>query len=134
MKCTTSKKLEYIFKKDQEIIDHSDRELLNLTGSLRTHLAGDVSEFVNNFVDGKISKATNLVKKIYQTGFTMLVTRDIEIAKKYCIDRYEGNLEKRYGLLASSKATGLTCYGVNNTYYGTKNTDFGKWFNTPRGS
>ena len=127
-------KLLPVFGHDQRILKNANSNSLDLTVSLRTHLAGDVSDFVNDVIDGKIKQAAKKAPSIFDYGFTMLITRNLEKAKEYCDSRYKGNLTKRYGLLASSKAKGLSSYGVDNSFYGTKNTDFGKWFNTPKGS
>ena len=122
-------KLAYIFQGDQDmIIDKSN--VLDLTVSLRTHLAGSVSNFVNYVIGGEIDKAEDLVETIREAGFTMLVTRDINAAKEYCRTRYEGSMEKRYGMLQSSKAWNLKSYGV----YSKFRPDCGAWYNTPVGS
>ena len=65
----------------------------------------------------------------------MFVTRDLQAAKDYCNSRYSGNLEKRYGLIASSKSRTLPRFGVDNSFFGAINRGrYGKWFNTPKGS
>ncbi|GHO78439.1 hypothetical protein KSD_62100 [Ktedonobacter sp. SOSP1-85] len=44
-------------------------------------------------------------------------------------ERYQGQEEKRYGLLASSKAKNLSAYGIHNDYNYTKNLREGPWYN-----
>jgi hypothetical protein len=128
-------KLVKVFEKDQTIIKQDNSNALDLTVSLRTHLAGDVSNFANSLIDGDIKKAASLVEPIYKAGFSMFITRDLQAAKDYCVSRYEGNIEKRYGLIASSKGRDLPQFGVDNSFYGAINRGkYGKWFNTPRGS
>ena len=105
------------FKDYNPLVDDS----LDLTVSLRTHLAGDVSKFANSFIDGKISEAEKYVSSIYSEGFSMFVTRDLDKAKDYCRKRYAGQLSKRYGMIASSKTKG----GVRPTF----RPDVAKWFN-----
>lgn len=122
-------KLLNIFENDQIIIE-GDNNTLDLTISLRTHLAGDVSDFVNNIISADIKGAKALVGKISEAGFTMLVTRYIAAAKDYCSTRYQGNINKRYGMLQSSKAWNLKKYGV----YSKFRPDCGAWYNTPAGS
>ena len=56
-------KLLNIFENDQIIIE-GDNNTLDLTISLRTHLAGDVSDFVNNIISADIKGAKALVGKI----------------------------------------------------------------------
>lgn len=122
-------KLSYIFEDDQEMIEGNNNNL-DLTVSLRTHLAGDVSNFVNSIIEGKTSVAKKLVESIYEAGFSMFVTRDLDAAKEYCRTRYEGSVEKRYGMLQSSKAWNLKRHGV----YSKFRPDCGAWYNTPVGS
>jgi DUF2075 family protein len=45
------------------------------------------------------------------------------------LDRYSGELDKRYGLIASSKAYKLSKYGVYNDFQSTRRVKFGPWFN-----
>lgn len=124
-------KLATIFEGTQKVIDDASRNKLDLTVTLRTHLAGDVSNFVNNLIEGKIDRASEYVKKIKSAGFSMLVTRDLEKAKEYCKTRYAGQRTKRYGLIASSKKDSfMKKYGVDNGYAATSNVNIGKWFNT----
>ncbi len=128
-------KLEPVFEADQEIMDVEGAAALDLTVSLRTHLAGDVSSFANSVIDGDLEKAKPYVSEIYKAGFSMFVTRDLLAAKNYCDSRYSGNLEKRYGLIASSRGRNLPKFGVDNSYFGAINRGkYGKWFNTPKGS
>lgn len=122
-------KLAYIFEDDQDMIEDKNNSL-DLTVSLRTHLAGDVSDFVNHVISGEIDEAKELVETIYEAGFTMLVTRDINAAKEYCRTRYEGCMDKRYGMLQSSKAWNLKRFGVYSKY----RPDCGAWYNTSAGS
>ena len=122
-------KLAPVFKHDQKMIK-GDCNKLDLTVSLRTHLAGDVSNFVNAIIEGDIAKAKTHTKSIFDAGFTMFVTRDLDTAKEYCRVRYDGNMDKRYGMLQSSKAWNLKRYGV----YSPFRPNYGAWYNTPVGS
>lgn len=45
--------------------------MFDLTVSLRSHLAGDVSSFVNYVIDGEIEKALGLADSIYEAGYSM---------------------------------------------------------------
>ena len=122
-------KLVSVFHRDQKMIE-GDCNKLDLTVSLRTHLAGDVSNFVNAIIEGNISKAKKYTKDIFDAGFTVFVTRDLEAAKEYCRVRYDGNMDKRYGMLQSSKARILKRFGV----YSQFRPNCGAWYNTPVGS
>src|SRR5262249_28969756 len=64
-------------------------------------------------------------------GFDMYITHDIEAAKAYVRERYACNEDKRYGLLASSKAKNLEQYGIRNSYNFTRVLKEGPWYNDP---
>lgn len=99
--------------------------VLNLNQSLRTHTAGEVSNFVNAFIDGNLSVAAAKAKDILSSGFDMYYTRKLEVAKKYCRDRYSMYDNKRYGLMASSKSKNLDVYGMKPKF----KADVATWFN-----
>lgn len=115
-------KLVQIFEDDHEVITNDN---LNLSTTLRSYLASDVSKFVNLIIDGDISGAKALSDSILAAGFSMYVTRDLNAAKNYCINRYAGNENKRYGLMASSKAYNLSSYRMKPQFQ----PDVAAWFN-----
>ncbi len=128
-------KLKPIFEEDQNVADIEEAAALDLTVSLRTHLAGDVSDFANALIDGDIDKARSYISSIYEEGFSMAITRNLDAAKEYCIQRYGEDPDARYGMIASSKGRDLPQFGVDNSFYGAINRGkYGKWFNTSRGS
>ncbi len=124
-------KLADIFD-DQTMADGLDPEAFDLKIPLRTHLASNVSDFVNFIIDGDLEAAAQKVDSIYEQNYCMYYTRDIEKAKQYCRDRYKGEMNKRYGLLASSKAKGLDPY-LHVPQFRDPASNYGKWFNTPQG-
>ena len=63
-----------------------------------------ICRFINLLLDGNIKEASKLSNDILAAGFNMYITRDLTAAKNYCMNRYAGNENKRYGLMASSKA------------------------------
>jgi hypothetical protein len=65
-----------------------------------------------------------------QEGYCLRVTRDLEVAKQYARDRYEGKRDARFGLLASAKAKDLPLFGVDNTI-SVLHFPVAKWFNAP---
>ncbi len=115
-----------------KIIEDSLRERLSLTNSLRSNCARKWSNCINALVDGDISEARKLYEDCKQL-YGVYITRDIERAKKFCREHYQGDKEKRYGLLASSQSFVLPKYGVDNTYDNTKQTRTfpARWFNAP---
>lgn len=120
-------KLLPLFKDTPDIMTNDS---FNLTVSLRSYLASDVSKFVNCLFSGKFSEAKSLVPGILQAGFKMYLTRDINTAKNYCRDRYKGNTSKRFGLIASSKAKLLSKYKLRPGYHAKEKINVVvKWFN-----
>jgi hypothetical protein len=104
---------------------------LDLTTSLRSHIAEDVQLWVKQLLDGQLGSAASTSKPIMDQGFDMYVSRDIAVAERYVRERYQGQEDKRYGLLASSKARNLSKFGVPNEYNFTKNLREGPWYNDP---
>ncbi len=118
---------------------------LDLDQSLRSHVAEEVQEWVATLLNGTdatlvdgqtprfdanvIQKTQQLSKAIKEDGFVLYVTRDIELAKTYAQHRYIGEYDKRYGLLASSKAKCLHQFGINNDFQATRRLKEGPWFN-----
>ncbi len=85
---------------------------LDLKVSIRSHAAGEVSNFVNRFIAGDWDGAAALLDKIPQQDFHMYYTRDLSRAKRYCRGKYDHQPEKRYGMLVSSKARDLSGLGM----------------------
>lgn len=115
---------------DKKLIENPNRSALNLSMSLRSHLAGDVSKFANALVEGDIAKARSYSEEIITQGFTMYVTRNLNRAKLYLRERYRDEPGKRYGMIASSKGKILRSYGMDNSFQGALGMFYvGKWFN-----
>ena len=107
---------------------------LDLTTSLRSHLAKDVQTWVGRLLGGDLAGARALSSAITAEGFALYVTRDLDAAKAYCVERYAGQSAKRYGLLASSKAKNLPKHGVNNDFMATRRVKTGPFYIDPPGS
>ena len=104
---------------------------LSLTRSLRSHLAYDVSDWIDFLLDGKFIKANELYEFIRREGFNIYVTRDLEKAKRYCLEKYGNYSNKTFGILTSSKNTySMKLYGIPYDYNHMKTVDLRKWFNT----
>ena len=117
-----------------QFIEHIDRNKLDLKISLRSRLAGEVSNWVNEVLSSNIFKARSMSDEIKKQNFKLLITRDLNEAKDFCIDKYDGITEKRYGFISSSKDYTVRNFGVDNSYDGTKAVNFGDWYNNPAGS
>ena len=85
---------------------------LDLKVSIRSHTAGGVSNFINKFIAGDLNEAAALLDMIPQQDFHMYYTRDLSRAKSYCRGKYDHQPEKRYGMIASSKAYDLSRLGM----------------------
>lgn len=102
---------------------------LNLNTEIRFHLAKDIHRFVGLVLGGKDSgEASKLADLLHAGGIRFLITRDIEIARRYAHERYAECREARYGLLASSRDKVLCRYGINNDFQSTKRVRVGPWF------
>jgi hypothetical protein len=104
-------------------------EKLNLTASLRSHVALNVQDWISALLSGNIGQSAALAPPLTEQGFNLYVCRDLELAKDYVRHRYAGELDKRYGLLASSKAKNLARYGVQNGFEYTRRLKVGPWYN-----
>jgi hypothetical protein len=104
---------------------------LNLDVTLRSHRAEQTHRWVALLLDGQLAECKDLSVQLLGQGFELYVTRDIEAAKTYARERYAGEIDARYGLLASSKARNLMGYGFANEFQFTQNMRVGPWFADP---
>jgi DUF2075 family protein len=111
-------------------------ERLDLTQSLRTHVAEDVQRWVASTLTGDLITAHGLSQSFTKLGFDAYITRDLERAKAYVRDRYGSQPDKRYGLIASNKAKNLEPYGIRVDWAWARNlkTRIGNWYNDPQDS
>lgn len=122
-------KLDQYFS-NHKLIDNIEKDSFDLTVSLRSHLSGTVSEFVNYLMAGEVEKASNLSEEINK-DYSMYVTRDLEEAKNYCRQKYAKEPAKQFGLIASSKSQVLRRFGMMNDFKSTRKVNVAKWFNAP---
>jgi DUF2075 family protein len=106
-------------------------ETLDLTVSLRSHLAEHVQTWIREVLSDDLVSAKATAASVREQGFDAYITRDLSLASGYVRARYEGQEDKRYGLLASSKAKNVSNWGVNNSWNYTKNIREGRWYNDP---
>ena len=109
-------------------------DVLDLTITLRSHLAEDVAQWISAILAGDFTLAKTLAERVTSQGFNIYITQDINIAANYVKERYHGQEEKRFGLLASSKGKNLPAWGINNDWNCTKNLKVGQWYNDPPNS
>jgi len=120
-------KIAHVFR-HAAAIDTSDH--LDLTVSLRTHLAEDVQNWVAGLLEGRLEQAADLAGRVRRQGFDLYLTSSRDEAEAYVRERYRGQEDARYGLLASSKAR-LSEYGIYADFQSTKRLRVGPWFYDP---
>ncbi len=111
-----------------------DSERLDLDMTLRSHAAEQLHEWVNGIIDAPGKSETDLetiAMQLRMASYPILITRELQWAKEYALTRFEGEANRRYGLLASSKARNLQTHGVDNRY--DRYFDTAKWFNADPG-
>jgi len=110
--------------------------ILDLTVTLRSHIAEDVAEWVKAILNGELLQARALAERLYRQGFDVYITNDINVATNYVKERYKGQEDKRYGLLASSLAKNLPSWEIHNEFNYTQKTKgrIGEWYNDPPAS
>ena len=102
---------------------------LHLEVSVRSPRAQRIADWVDLFLRHQASEARRLLSGIQ--GFSMVLTRDLEVARKWLRDRSRG--ERRCGLIASSGARRLRAYGIELSSAFRHGYPYEKWFlNDPR--
>ncbi len=104
---------------------------LDLDVSLRSHVAEDVQEWIECLLCGSLDAARAHAAKAKEAGFQLYVSRVKEQVVDYAKCRYEGEPDKRYGWVASSKASNLAEQGINNSFVYARRFREGPWFNDP---
>jgi DUF2075 family protein len=108
--------------------------VLDLSITLRSHLAEDVAQWIAAMLEGDLPHSRSLAERVASQGFDVYLTTDINVATQYVKERYQDQIDKRYGLLASSKAKNLPAWGIHNEFNYTKNMREGPWYNDPPSS
>ena len=106
---------------------------LNLDTELRFHNARVLHSWVEGFLsENNSASLRSLGETLWEEGYRLLLTRNLEAAKDYARSRFANEPDARYGLLASSKAKDLPEFGVDNSYQTTKRLRVGPWYNAPQ--
>lgn len=109
-------------------------DCLSLNSELRFHLLPKVQQFVAAIVDhADARKASQLGADLEVAGYTFLVTRDLELAKAYLVERYGYDRMKRYGMVASSRDKALSKFGIMNKFQDVRALKVGPWYNADPG-
>lgn len=116
-------------------LNHSitEYEELDLNHSLRSKQAEYLHDWVQSLLSGKLAEASRISQKIWIQNFPIFISRDLEEAKRYVSKRFEGESDKRYGIIASSKDRILPTYGINNGFHETKQVKNARWYNNKLG-
>ena len=107
---------------------------LDLNHTLRSKQAEQLHQWVQYLLSGALPRASEFAQKIWIQNFPIFVTRNLDEAKDYVSSRFQGELSKRYGILASSKDRILPEYGINNGFQDTKRVKNARWYNEELGT
>ena len=108
-------------------------ERLDLNKSLRSRRAEDLHEWVSRVLEGNLSASSVIAHQIFNSGFKIHLTRNLEEAKDFLRLLYSDEPAKRFGILASSKDTSLPKYGILNGFQDTKRVKYARWYNNSTG-
>jgi Uncharacterized conserved protein (DUF2075) len=103
---------------------------LHLNVCIRSHQATDLAKWVNHVLRGDETDAALLSKQFEQ--FPIVLCRDLRKAREWLMTHARG--ERRCGLIASSGATRLRAYGIENSMAFRKAYSYPHWFLKPRGN
>lgn len=102
---------------------------LHLTAELRYHLATDVHSFVGRLLEQPTDQdLSQIAARLEMDGYHLRITRDLDAAKAYLRQRYDGEPDKRFGLVASSRDKHLGSFGIPNDWNSTKLVKDGPWY------
>jgi hypothetical protein len=102
---------------------------LTLNTEIRFHLATDLHPYVAQLLDGAPADQNRpLAASLEKQGYHLRITRDLETARAYLRERYAGNKDARFGIIASSKDKDLVSFGVPNDFQSTKRVRYGPWY------
>lgn len=110
------------------VVTHDE---LDLTISLRSRRAEKLHLWVSSLLGGDLDAAALLAEEIRRDAFPMWFSRNLDAVEDYAIERYDGEDDRLYGLVATSHAKNLAELGIDNTFQGTKRVRIARWFNDP---
>jgi len=105
------------------------RTTLNLDKELRFHQVEHLHRFVAGLLDHeRPDDLSDLAARLNRDGLHLRITRKLDVGKDYLRERYAGDRQARFGLIASSKDKSLPRFGVLNDFQSTKRVKFGPWY------
>lgn len=114
-----------------DVVAHDE---LDLTISLRSRRAEKLHLWVSSLLGGQIEAAAAYAHEIRSDAFPLWMSRDLHDIERYAAERYKGENDRLFGLLASSHAKNLAELGIDNTFQATKRIQIARWFNDPPSS
>lgn len=104
---------------------------LDLSRSLRSRRAERLHSWVSRLLGEELEVAAHFAREIDEQIYPIRLFRDLDAARRYVIDRFEGEPGALFGLLASSHAKNLRDHGIDNTWDATRRVRVEQWFNDP---
>ena len=110
--------------------------VLELSTTIRFHLASRLYDFVSLLLDGQSKSAKTISQELERDGYNLRISHDLDKAKQYLFDRYSRNLDARFGIVTSARDKDLNRHGIPK---GFKNPGevgpgkYGKWYSEPFG-
>jgi hypothetical protein len=107
-----------------------ESDALSLDTEIRYHLTPRLHEFVDGLLSGRDpAQLRKISQDLFSGGYRLLLTRELDTARNYLLERYEVSPNAKFGLVASSKDKILPNFGVDNTFQTTKRLRVGPWYN-----
>jgi len=110
---------------------------LELSETIRFHLATRLYEFVENMLDGNSENAKKISIELEKNGYNLRLTHILDRAKSYLFKRYDQNLDARFGIVASAKDKDLTNHNIPKGFKSpgeVRPGKYGKWYSESFGS
>ena len=114
----------------------SAKDVLELTTTIRFHLATRLYEFVEHVLNGDYSSAKEISFELEEHGYNLRLTHILDRAKEYLSSRYDKNPDARFGMIASAKDKDLKNHGIPKGFKSPGEVSagkYGKWYAEARG-
>ena len=111
-------------------------DVLELTTTIRFHLATRLYDFVEHLLKGESEDAQKISFELEKNGYNLRLTHDLQKAKDYLSSRYDKNPDARFGMIASAKDKDLKNHGIPKGFKSpgeVSNGKYGKWYAEARG-
>ena len=109
--------------------------VLELSTTIRFHLATQLYDFVKHLLEGGAQEAKAVSEELKRNGYNLLITHDLERAKKYVFDRYSLHPEARFGMVASARDKDLVDHGIPKGFKSPGEVGpgkYGRWYSEPK--